>query len=260
YRLGSKYGQECTDTIEVLGGQIAQWPRWGLNTRFGLYKRPEHRNEHFPSAPNVVDYPHDDNLTFNDGGECGSSSERFGNGHWNVTECHPNPTHDDQQPSTFSRVDYNTSYHDGSVVPNMNSRLEYYNWEVSIAGSLPDNNMSASDIHTDEQQCNPAQDKPCRMLDGDPNSLSPAPDTIDYDDLYKRRELFVGLVACNALNVKANSVLNVQQLGVKWARFFLTEHVSPPSGSEGVTIYSEFIELVGDDDDEHFKKVIQLYE
>lgn len=259
HRLGSIGGQDCTDEIEVLGGQIAQWPRWGLNTRFGIYARAEHRNNpDFPSAPNVVDYPQDDNLTIQNSGQCEPSAERFGNGHWNVTECHPNPTQADQQPSTFSRNDYNSNYH-ASAVPNMSSRFEYYNWEISASGSLPNNSLSAGDIHGDEQQCTGNANSSCRLLNGNPNSLSPIPSYIDSIDEYKRRELFVGLVACQANNVKANSVLNVKQTGVKWARFFLTEHVSPPSGPSGVTIHAEFIEEVPDEDG-HFKKVIQLYE
>ncbi|MEA1988525.1 MAG: pilus assembly protein TadG-related protein [Pseudomonadota bacterium] len=254
YRLGSIYGQMCSSTIEIKGGQIAQWPRWGLNTRFGLYNRPEHESEFFPSAPNVVDYPRDDNLTLLESGECGASTERFGNTQWLSTECA-------DQPTTFAKTDYNSHYHEGGVVPAMDSRLEYYNWELDPLVNLPVNNMAVTDLHDDELQCDDtSKDKACRMLDGDPRSLESVPDTIDDDDLYKRRELFVGSIACAANDVGAGDEFNIEEAGVKWMRFFLTEHVSPPSGSEGVTIHAEFIEEVTDIEDEHFKKVIQLYE
>ena len=253
YRLGSKYGQECTSTIEVKGGQIANWPRWGLNTRFGLYKRPEYRNEFFPSAPNVVDYPRDDNLTLIDSGECGPSGQRFGNTQWLNTECA-------DQPSTYSWADYNSNYH-GDVGTDHGSRLEYYNWELEPLVNLPENKMDNADLHDNEEQCLAGDDKACRMLFGDPNLLNIVPNTIDYDDSYKRRELFVGVVACAANDVKANSILNIEEVGAKWMRFFMTEHVSPPSTpSGGVTIHAEFVDEVIEDEDEHFKKIIQLYE
>lgn len=252
HRLGSRYAEKCTSTLEVRGGQIANWPRWALNTRFGIYKRPEYRNQFFLAAPNIVEYPRDDNLTLKADGECEAEpAERFGNGDWNVTECHPDLTQDDQQPSTFSRGDYRSKYHtDVDDYPvsllNSGSRFEHYNWELSSSGSLPDNNMS--NIHDDEKD---------RIRNGDPSLLNP-PIYYDEFDVYKRRELFVGVVACAAHDVKANSVININDVGVRFMRFFLTEQV--PKSSEGIRIYAEFIEQVGEDEDEHFKNIIQLYE
>ena len=258
HRLGSKYGQQCSSTIEVKGGQIAGWPRWGLNTRFGLYERSEHENDTFPSAPNVVDYPRDDfthtGLPFTETGDpCEDFTYvKFGNTDWLTTEsgC-------EDQPSTFGEADYIANYH-GVTDPGKKSRLEYYNWELS-AGNLPENTMTIAELHDDEEQCIDSSNTPCRMLFGDPSLLNSVPNTID-DGSNKRRELFVSAVACVANDVKANSIINVEEVGGKWMRFFMTEHVSTPPSGQGVTIYAEFIEEVTDKDDEHFKKVIQLYE
>ena len=261
HRLGSKYGQECSNPIiEVNPGNIANWPRWGLNTRFGLYSRPEHENYIFPSAPNIIDYPRDDftpaslPITDNSGGYCEDFTYvKFGNTDWLTTEAGC-----EDQPSTFGEADYIANYH-GGTDPGKKSRLEYYNWELS-SGNLPDNAMTIADLHDYEEQCVDGSNTRCRMLNGDPNSLNDVPDTIDDDDSDKRRELFVAAIACVANDVGSNTTINVTEVGGKWMRFFMTEHVSPPPGAGGVTVYAEFIEEVTDRDDEHFKKVIQLYE
>lgn len=259
HRLGSIYGQECAPPIvEVRPGDIGMWPRRGLNTRFGIY---DHMDEtaNFPSAPNVIDYPRDDNLTNEDGGECEASDERFGSGIWNVTECHTDPAQP-QQPSTYSKADFNSTFH-GPGVPAMASRNEYYTWELSAINNLPANTIALADLHGNETQCaddgKGAGNNPnCRMLNGKPFITA---DFVDDSDEHKRRELFVAAVACVENNVKSNSVLNMEEIDGKWMRFFMTEHVDHPGGG-GLDVYAEFIEEVTDTEDEHFKKVIQLYE
>jgi hypothetical protein len=89
--------------------------------------------------------------------------------------------------------------------------------------------------------------------------LSPLPTgLVDINNIHKRRELFVSAIACIANDVGSNSIINVEEVGGRWMKFFMTEHVSP--ATDGVTIYAEFVEEVEQSDDEHFKRVIQLYE
>ncbi len=255
HRLGSIYGQKCSPPIvKVKPGAIANWPRWGLNTRFGIYENIN-ESEYFPSAPNVIDYPRDDNLTSNPSGECDDSSSRFGSSIWDISECHSDTTLPAQQPSSYSKADFNTNFHKGKLVPAMATRNQYYSWELSIIGNLAINTVA--NLHADETQCND-KGKPnsCRMLQGTPFNTA---NFVDDADTHKRRELFVAAVACIANNVKANSVINLDEVGGKWMRFFLTEHVDHPGGG-GINVYAEFIEEVTGKDDEHFKKVIQLYE
>lgn len=261
HRLGSIYGQECAPPIvEVNPGNKGNWPRRGLNTRFGIYDHMD-ENKNFPSAPNVIDYPRDDNLTLKTGGECeGDDSVRFGSGIWNVTECHSNPNLP-QQPSTYSKANYNSTFHDPGV-PAMETRNEYYAWELSAINNLPVSTIALTDLHGDETQCadngtGAGNNSNCRMLDGKPFITA---NFVDVTDEHKRRELFVAAVACQANEVKSNSVLNMNEIDGKWMKFFMTEHVDHPGGSEKVNVYAEFIEEVDQTDDEHFKRVIQLYE
>lgn len=255
HRLGSIYGQKCSPPIvEIKPGSIANWPRWGLNTRFGIYERIT-ETANFPSAPNVINYPRDDNLTSNSSGECDESSDRFGSGIWGISECHADTALPAQQPSTYSKDDFNANFHKNKLVPSMETRNQYYKWELSTLGNLAIN--SVVDLHADETQCND-KGKPnsCRMLEGEPFNTA---NFVDDTDIHKRRELFVAAVACVANEVKSNSVINLDEVGGKWMRFFMTEHVDHPGGG-GLNVYAEFIEEVTGKEDEHFKKVIQLYE
>jgi hypothetical protein len=263
HRLGSIYGHECGPPIlEINPGNIANWPRWGLNTRFGLYQRPEHRNVNFASAPNVVDYPRDDNLT--DNSTCEDNTNKFGDPFpvvgdvvipWlTETECA-------DRPSTFNQSDYNVNFHEGLAVPTGMTRAQYYDWELlnSTRYAEPSATLLAS-LDSDEEACTDSSNIKCRMLYGDPRAgvLLPLPDYVDDDDSDKRRELFVSAIACIANDVGSNSIINVEEVGGRWMKFFMTEHVSP--ATDGVTIYAEFVEEVEQSDDEHFKRVIQLYE
>jgi hypothetical protein len=82
----------------------------------------------------------------------------------------------------------------------------------------------------------------------------------DEDNEHNRRELFVAAVACQTHGVKSNSILNMAEIDGKWLKFHMTENIPGPNSDGGVTIVAEFIEEVTDKDDEHFRKVIQLYE
>ena len=252
HRLGSIYGAECGDPIvEVNPGEKQNWPRWGLNTRFGIYKNMD-ENETFPSAPNIIDYPRDDLLTDDSGTPCEKSDERFGGGIWTASECNTAPN---KQPSTFSKDDFDSAFH-GASVP-VTTRDEYYRWELEPLNSLAVNTIADADLEADEKNCPDGEGDNCRILNGQP---FPSADYVDDDDSDKRRELFVAAVACVEIDIKSNSVININEVEGKWMRFFLTEHIASPS--DRVDILAEFIEIVDKrkDDEEHFKKVIQLYD
>ncbi|MCK5003101.1 MAG: Tad domain-containing protein [Gammaproteobacteria bacterium] len=267
HRLGSKYGQGCTDPVVTLNtGNKENWPRWGLNTRFGIYYKVD-GNAGNQSAPNIIDYPRDDELLVpltcdRDPGI------KFG-GSWDTmeSECFTVP---DKQPRQYSRARYDLDFHaTGPSVPDptvVDTRYKYYQWELdnAVTGGLavkPPVTVPP-EITPNERDC-PDGDEGvnCRILDGEPTALNKLNDLVDTNNVDERRVLFVATVACVANNIGPwNPVINLNEVDGKWMRFFMTEHVSNPS--ESVNIYAEFINEVDKDDkdDEHFKKVIQLYE
>jgi hypothetical protein len=281
HRLGSRFGQDCSyPIIEPNSGNLGNSSiRQGLNTRFGMYEDlfmgSSYPNfDSLPSAPNVINYPRDDELTLVKSGQCelDEDAPNPSDGVWNSTECgSDNGAGSDQQPSTYSRTAYNNVFHGTHAgLPGMSSiRADYYDWELSSA-QLAVNTIDPANIHNDESQCVIGGNKKyvgangnqnsCRLLNGEPfdvdfNGFAVPVDTTDE---YKRRELFVAAIPnCADLSEKE---INVPQVGGKWVKFFLTEHVNRPGAGEGLNVYAEFIEEVTDRDDEHFRQVIQLYE
>jgi hypothetical protein len=251
-----------------------------INTRFGLFPSSWHFNypenvDSFPSAPNVIDYPRDSEL-YDDGGDqedCEASGAILGNGGWGdvdsqciTPDSNPKSTVKDMQPSTFTRENYET-YFNVSSPPGGDRRYDYYHREL-LTG-LPVSSIAVGDLHNSECQCNVSgrgfdvgcKPDACRMNAGQPD-VAPNPDIpstyVGTDDTYKRRELFLSMIACSETDFGApNPVIDLAATNTKWARFFLTEHVGNPSSPE---VYTEFIEEVTQKEDEHFKKVIQLYE
>lgn len=283
HRLGSIYGQGCSSPIvEPKSGNLGNSSiRQGLNTRFGMYEDQFTSSDYpdldsLPSAPNVIDYPRGDDLTLVKGGECelDEDAPNPSNGVWNFTECgNINGAAPDQQPSTYSRTAYNNVFHAGLPGPS-SIRVDYYNWEVGSPPGLDNPAEIATaandNIHNDESQCILGGNKKyvgingnqnsCRMLNSDPFDVDfngfVVP--VDTTDEYKRRELFVAAIPnCADLSEKE---INVPQVGGKWVKFFLTEHVDRPGAGEGLNVFAEFMGEVIQTDDEHFKKVIQLYE
>ena len=343
HRLGSIYGQDCSyPIVEPKSGNLGNSEiRQGLNTRFGMYEGQFSDYEYedlksLPSAPNVIDYPRDDDLTIIKSGECkfDENAPNPSDGDWDVTECHsvndlivitanlivagvkyrivtagtteftligaddnePDTTFTatgvgtgtgtafamNQQPSTYSKTGFDDIFHEGETVPTDMIRADYYIWEVGTPPLLDNpavnpplldnpavNTLAVDDFHNSESQCVIDKKKyvgingnknNCRML----NSAPFDEDTnvnevwVDTKDEYKRRELFVAVVNdCATLSEKE---VNVPQAGGKWAKFFLTEHVDRPGAGEGLNVFAEFMGYVVQTDDEHFKKVIQLYE
>lgn len=250
-RLGSKYGQRCDPPIvEPNPGNKGNWPRWALNTRFGLYQHGFFRGSNksdYPSAPNIIDYPRDDKIH----PVQQPLGNRFGNGEWIVTEVGY-----EDRPSVFSRTDYNTHFNPGAAALTMITRLQYYNWEM--AGNLAVNNFPGP-LHAEETQCDEfgSHTQECRMLNGLPFPGAAQ----DPDNEFKRRELFVAMVPCVTNGIKGGTKpFNLDDAGGKWAKFLMTEHIPPPSAGEGIKVVAEFIDYVEQRDDEHFKTVIQLYE
>lgn len=264
YRLGSIYGQGCTPAIIDTGhGDKGQFPRWGLNTRFGIYGTKAFNNgDVFPSAPNVIDYPRDYDLTEKvtdkkGVSECsGIADARFGDGAWGRTdkECNPNEPTQLQQPSTYTNNHYDEYFHvnDGFIPPDEATRNNYYQAEFD-QDLLAASNINIAFLHPDETQCDDKKNS-CRMLNGLPFTAN-----VDDDDSDKRRELFVAAVDCTDPDFSTNQPMSMEDVGGKWMRFFMTEHVDHPGGG-GLNVYAEFIEEVTEREDEHFKTVIQLYE
>ena len=291
-RLGAKYPLDCgPQTIEINNGGMSNSSGDAINARFGLFPTDWHFNypeniDSFPSAPNVIDYPRDSELMMvvlnpspDPDGDDIACVKRLGvdegNGDWGDvgSQCvSPNKI----QPSTFTRTDYATNFNSPGL-PSDALRYDYYKQEVlsGLSSDLPASTIDNAEISAEECQCNitgtskktgwrteACTNNVCRMLYGEPGTAPNPYLPVSYvgtDDTDKRRELFISMIDCDAVDFGApNPVIDLAATNTKWARFFLTEHVGNPSAPE---IYTEFIEEVEKDkDDQHFKKVIQLYE
>ena len=290
HRLGSRFGAACSPPIvEIKTGNLGNSAiRQGLNTRFGMYDdffKDYEDFESLPSAPNVIDYPRDDQQTDDtkpDDCELADLHPPTSNGHWDVTECGTEngksaPGKPLQQPSTYSRTAYNRVFlgvNGGGGFPgdltNESARFDYYNYELGVPPTVPPtvHSIDDEDIHNDESQCVLSGSKyigengnqnSCRMLSSTPFTDVP----VDTGDDYKRRELFVAVVPnCDDLgNVgEDGKFIDIAEVGGKWVKFFLTEHVDKPGGGEGLNVFAEFMEEVTERKGEHFRVVIQLYE
>ena len=166
--------------ISTLTGGKTSYGRYGLNTRFGIYDNSiEDLKAEFPPAPNVIDYPRDDNLTpvaelnivssrcfFDFDEKYGSNNNPAGNNgllNTEVENCaatyglNSNPTGqpdadgdgwfgaddpDDTNPNipVSPPSFYNQAYHEGKTVPNFSTRYEYYQWELGVDPVDPDPN------------------------------------------------------------------------------------------------------------------------
>lgn len=276
----------CTPPIvETAPGDKGQWPRLGLNTRFGIYKPGSFTPAGYPPAPNVIDYPRDDNMTDDPANPLDNDDEdrNFGDAIWNITE-HPDPTI--TRPSSFSQDIYSQYYHDHLIghgrpvgwVPEGSSaqgisRFEYYKWELGreAEGEGWENNENTTAVpryasldtasvtvdpdppwSEEEQPYNPAihnYNDAFRITNGAP---------LDAPDLANRRVLFVAMLRCIENNIKGRMTIGVPRNG--WARFFMTEHMQPPSAhGSPLELKGEFIGY-GDGDSDKIHEIVQLYE
>ncbi|MES9899100.1 MAG: Tad domain-containing protein [Sedimenticola sp.] len=242
-------------------GNKAQWPRLGINTRFGLYKGGTFSE--FNPAPNVVDYPRDDNLNLDE-------NEIFGSGQWNDTETGPPPPGAELRPSTLSRNDYQDYYHSyiGHPMPaglGTLSRWEMYQWELGSDGSdewqeepvttptiMPILNPALElTLNDQEESCAGTNwfNKDCKVIDGNPTIGADAPN---------RRAVTVAILKCEELGLHGSEV---DVPAPRFGRFFITEHILPPGGGseDKVNIYAEYIDDLSELDADYHVEV-QLYE
>lgn len=254
--------------VDTVPGNKGKWPMYGINTRFGLYAKPDFQPDVFPPAYNVIDYPRDDDVTSAD---LNGTEMDFGSGDWLVTESEAtyDPKHDPVDfHSTLSVTDYDAAYHNSGqghptdVLSSM-TRRDMYDWETAMPGRIPvyDPTVKAP---VDPDDAFPACDSVskwdntnCRILNGNP--VEGDPDDAAELGMDDRRILRVAMVNCNAHKINGSETgIPVLQGGGRFAKFFLTEHVMPPSGSEKVNIYAEFLGIEIQKD--YVRPVIQLYE
>lgn len=161
--------------VSTLPGGKSSFGRYGINTRFGIYDTSmQGDKDKFPPAPDVIDYPRDDNLTqlgdlsgtctFDVLNKFGNNAPPLTNGMLNTeiagcpvtyglsasnanltdndndgwqAEIDPNDA-DATNPSTLTRDPYyNDAYENGEIVPSFGSRYEYYQWELGISPVTP---------------------------------------------------------------------------------------------------------------------------
>jgi hypothetical protein len=102
--------------------------------------------------------------------------------------------------------------------------------------------------------------KDCTLLDGAPLvQASTGPHIIP-----QKRVLYVAEIDCSAIDLHGKDSFDVLEYG-GFLKFFLTEHIQPPSGGpdEKVDIYAEYLGPVGKTDEKYQElvhTVIQLYE
>ena len=278
-------GPDCSDPyVSTMTGVNAAFPRHGLNTRFGIYNSPPFgpaSKATYPPAPNVIDYPRDDNLTPPPASKTGNPNARtcgfdpavrFGNN--NLAGAGLQHTEDTECSASFSRMDYATNFHSGLTVPDLRTRYETYQWELGFDPSMtkwdwmletppsttriPSLTGSVYDSDCFTPSTNPAQ-QPCRIHDGDPETTQM--DTSAPVGLPKRRIIYVTMLNCQALGITGNTPNIYIGPGTgEFAKFLLTEHVSSPQA--GVDIYAEFIGIVDENDELDYllRYQIQLYE
>lgn len=214
-----------------------------INSRFGIGSTMNR-----PAAPNVIDYPRDDNFLFG----------RYGDG--NMLDPVYDPTA--PLPSTLdelmqlSETQYR-NYYFTSPIPAAQSkptRYEHYLSEIG-SGVLPSFTTSYVQDCQDVYESFPNNTnklKDCRNLKG-------APKTSHVGD-ENRRVLYVASLNCKSQNIKGNvNKIYVPPPPAGWKRFFLTEHVEPPPSGDKVSYYAEYLGPVSESDG-NFDVIIQLYE
>jgi hypothetical protein len=226
-------GLECSPPyITTKTGVQVNMVKWGLNTRFGIYEWNYKLSEEYGPAQNALDYPRDIAL------EPPGATTRVGSNDW-------------------SRSEYWSNYHTGTkpaALTDSSTRYDFYNWEITN-GSYPVH----KDAATITDQCvSVADKKPDVDKCDDYKILKGRPDPADYLKDINRRVITVPVLNCTAIggvNGKEKDLWVSQE--EYWKRFFITEHVYPPSS--GTEIFAEYLGNAGVGDGTYHVEV-KLYE
>jgi Flp pilus assembly protein TadG len=227
-------GIGCSDPyITTKTGVQVNMVKWGLNTRFGIYEWNYKLSEEYGPAQNVVDYTRDSALV------SPGATTRVGSNDW-------------------SRSAYWDNYHAGSTRPaslsDSATRFDFYTWEITN-GSYPIHKDAAA---TAEQCVSVADKKPDVDKCDNYKILKGRPDPADHLKDINRRVITVPVLNCNAIggvNGKEKDLWVSQE--EYWKRFFITEHLYPPSS--GVEIFAEYLGSAGVGDGT-FHVEVKLYE
>lgn len=239
-QLADESGMDCQPPIvSTYPGANTDFAVEPMNSRFGI------GNYNASPAPNVIDYPRDDLFV----------AERFGNG----VMVDPPYSADDPKPTTtdqlkqLSESQYIHYYFSSPLSSSMAAPIRYNHYLKELeTGILPSYSVSGIDDCQDVQG-NVNKLKDCRNLRGQPDKTSgPA----------SRRVIYVASMKCLEQGIKGNmDNIPVPTTPAGWKKFFLTEHVAPPSANPDgkVTYYAEYL---GDasEADGNFEVVVQLYE
>lgn len=225
-------GVGCSDPyITTQTGVQVNMVKWGLNTRFGIYEHKYNPEEYGP-AQNVMDYPRDTALVPS------GATTRVGSNDW-------------------SRPDYWSNYHTGTRPASLTdsaTRFDFYTWEITN-GNYPIHKDAAT---TTEQCVSVADKKPDVDKCDDYKILKGRPDPAEHLKDINRRVITVPVLDCNAIggvNGKEKDLWVSQE--EYWKRFFITEHLYPPS--DGVEIFAEYLGNAGVGDGT-FHVEVKLYE
>ncbi|MEX0618119.1 MAG: pilus assembly protein TadG-related protein [Pseudohongiellaceae bacterium] len=200
--------------ITTSTGSMTNQTASGLNTRFDVYDNPAPYNrpdapDNWPPAPNVIDYPHDQNWRAID--------DRFGMGDWD-------------------RDSYFATYHDWQLHGRPGgwadmTRWEVYNWEISES-KLPSKDPFQS---TDDTSYDGIPD-PTHLYTG---TYPPAVSSPD------RRSFHVAVVNCQAHGLSGTKTIPIVS-PEGFAKLFITELVSKPPDSEVWVEYVEWADEAGE--------------
>ncbi|MCW8917682.1 MAG: Tad domain-containing protein [Gammaproteobacteria bacterium] len=306
--MANERALDCTPPIvSTLTGGKTSYGRYGLNTRFGIYDNSllEYKDQ-FPPAPNIIEYPRDDNLTqlADLKGDCGFDHDlKYGSASWTETEINectatygiemidsdsdgwPKSQDPDDgnntipgTPYTGPAPYYNQAYHVGHNPPTSVRRYDLYKWELGAFAEADDEGWEWDSGYTTAAGYNPQLTTPqgvtlnekdcdldsvdptkkeCRIHEGDPTGQSF--NLSSNIGTPGRRIIFVAMLPCDALNITGNTPgINVLEDGGKFAKFFLTEHASPPPS---VDFFAEYLGEASDRERQDLiHTVIQLYE
>jgi len=178
--MANEHAPECfPPRISTLTGGKTSYGRYGLNTRFGIYDTSmEDYKDDFPPAPDIIDYPRDDNLTntadLKPGGtDCiYDPSTKYGSNTWADTERNeclasygldvidgdsdgwpksqdPNDSDPAVPGGTYTGPApyYNQAYHSGLTPPTSGRRYDLYKWELGAEGEVDDEGWESDDTY-----------------------------------------------------------------------------------------------------------------
>ncbi len=242
------YSPDCLGPIvQTSPGSKTNKIVWGINVRFDKTPTGGQKPNNDP-APNITDYPKDKDW---------DSSVIFQSGEWDPLAYLSGVTHpfsgSQLEGTTINGVDYPTRYQvylwEIGVPFEMNGPVTTYpvgaQVSVAAADANPTNtwetvNLGASGLVVNDSATPFGVIDPAPALTNIPSPLATTPSTQtgDHEAWVKWRTIRTAVLDCVCLGVAGNGNWNSFGRYIDW---FITEAVTPPSGSDSAKVYAEFM-------------------